>query len=304
MLPIYLFVAATSLAAAPVAFAQEQQETQNAQPVEQSAPEPARMAVPRPAAPATAAPRERTPSAPAAAVPRERTRSAPAPQSPAPFIPAPVPQITPAPTQQAAPAADDQRRAVPRTRDRGDNPPIGQAVPRGEVRRAPAPPPSSGGRPGRTIYAGPSVYNNYYYYPRRSYPYGYGAFGLGYFYYDPYSWYPGYYGSGYRSYGYSGYSGYSGYYPYPGYPGYRGAYSYFDIGELRLSVRPRDAQVFVDGYYAGEVDDYDGMFQGLKLESGPYHIELVAPGYETLAFDIRINPGQKINYRGDLRPLP
>jgi hypothetical protein len=29
----------------------------------------------------------------------------------------------------------------------------------------------------------------------------------------------------------------------------------------------------------------------------------VAPGYTTLDFDVRINPGQKITYRGDLRPL-
>ena len=71
-------------------------------------------------------------------------------------------------------------------------------------------------------------------------------------------------------------------------------------GELRLQVFPRNAQVFVDGYYAGIVDDYDGTFQGLKLEAGPYHIEVVAPGFEPLEFDVRILPGQKIEYRGDL----
>ena len=49
----------------------------------------------------------------------------------------------------------------------------------------------------------------------------------------------------------------------------------FDIGELRLQVFPRNAQVFVDGYYAGTVDDYDGTFQALKLEAGPYQIRIV-----------------------------
>jgi hypothetical protein len=128
----------------------------------------------------------------------------------------------------------------------------------------------------------PRVYaNNYYYYPRRYYPYGYGAFGLGYYYYDPYTWYPYDYGS-YRFNGY-------GY----GYP----------TGELRLRVRPRDAEVFVDGYYAGRVDDFDGFLQSLELEAGAYTIEIVAPGYEPIEFDVRIQPGRKINYEGDLRRL-
>jgi len=272
MLPKYLLVAAAVLAATPMAFAQE---TQSEQQVEQiSAPAPApevRMPMPRVEAP------------------RAESRPAPAPRT----------EAAPTPAAATAPAAEDQRRAVPRTRDRGDNPAIGEAVPRGEVRGEPAPPPPGPRSGGRTIYAGPPIYNSYYYYPQRYYPYGYGAFGLGYFYYDPYSWYPGSYNYGYPGYGY-GYPGYA----YPGYPGYRGAYSVFDIGELRLRVTPRHAQVFVDGYFAGEVDDYDGLLQGMKLESGPYHIEIVAPGYETLAFDIRINPGQKITYRGDLRPRP
>jgi hypothetical protein len=160
-----------------------------------------------------------------------------------------------------------ERQAVPRgSRPQGDNPQTGTAVPR-ETRRTP-----------------PPVYNNYYYYPRRYYPYGHGAFGLGFFYYDPYTWYPRYS-------------------PYPASP-FRYPYSVFDVGEVRLQVTPRHAQVYVDGYYAGTVDDYDGVLQSMKMESGPYHFEITAPGYETLAFDIRINPGQKITYRGDLRRLP
>lgn len=139
------------------------------------------------------------------------------------------------------------------------------------------------------VYETPRTYNNYYYYyPRRYYPYGYGAFGLGYFYYDPYTWYP---------YGY-----YDPYYP--GHPGgYDRGYRY-NIGSLRINVRPKDAEVYVDGYYAGRVDDFDGVFQSLDLESGPYRIEVVAPGYETLEFNVRIQPGRKITYRGELRRKP
>jgi hypothetical protein len=136
----------------------------------------------------------------------------------------------------------------------------------------------------------PRIYNNYYYYPRRSYPYGYGAFGLGYFYYDPYTWYPG------------------SYYYDPYYPGR--SYGYYDnryrhaIGSLRVDVKPRDAEVYVDGYFAGRVDDFDGTFQSLDLEEGPYQIEIVMPGFETLEFKIRIQPGRRITYRGNLRRQP
>jgi hypothetical protein len=125
------------------------------------------------------------------------------------------------------------------------------------------------------------VYNNYYYYPRRYYPYGYGSFGLGYFYYDPYTWYP------YDTYNYR-FQGY-GY----GYP----------TGEIRLQVRPRQAEVYVDGYYAGRVDEFDGFIQALRLEEGPYTLEIVAPGYQPLVFNVRIQPGRKITYRGDMLPL-
>ena len=74
-----------------------------------------------------------------------------------------------------------------------------------------------------------------------------------------------------RTAGIRGYYGYGSGYG-AGYGAGYGSGFGFDIGELRLQVTPRHAQVFVDGYYAGTVDDYDGTFQALKLEAGPYHI--------------------------------
>lgn len=191
-----------------------------------------------------------------------------------------TPQTAATPPVVAAPAPETFGQAVPRgSRPRGDNPPTGEAMRR---------PPDSRDRGRDTrIYTTPRTYNNYYYYPRRYYPYGYGAFGLGYFYYDPYTWYPG------------------GYYYDPYYPGR--PYGYYDrgyrygIGSLRIEVKPRDAEVYVDGYFAGRVDDFDGTFQALDLEEGPYKIEIVMPGFETLEVNIRIQPGRKITYRGELR---
>jgi len=37
---------------------------------------------------------------------------------------------------------------------------------------------------------------------------------------------------------------------------------------VRLDVSPRDAEVYVDGYYAGVVDDFDGILQRLRVEPG------------------------------------
>lgn len=124
--------------------------------------------------------------------------------------------------------------------------------------------------------------------PRRIYPYAYGAFGLGYFYYDPY-WSP------WGPWGGWGYPGGYAYY------GYYGGGQRDDLGKVRLDVKgPRDAQVLVDGYYAGELDDFDGAFQGLELESGTYRIEVVAAGFEPLTFDTRVTEGRKITLHGAL----
>ncbi|MGE5246528.1 MAG: PEGA domain-containing protein [Betaproteobacteria bacterium] len=100
---------------------------------------------------------------------------------------------------------------------------------------------------------------------------------------------------------------YWGYYPYPRYwyPTYVPGYYDFDYlpGQLRLEVVPRDAAVFVDGFFAGIVDDFDGALQGLALEPGPHHIEIFRQGYEGVAFDVNVQPGQTIKYRATLQPM-
>ncbi len=135
-------------------------------------------------------------------------------------------------------------------------------------------------------------------------------------YYGPgYGGYGGYYGAGYGYYdpwgGYGGYGGYyGGYYDpwYGGYPAYPqggyGADTFDDEGKLRLKLKPRDAEVYVDGYYAGVVDDFDGIFQRLHLDSGPHRIEVRAPGYEPLVFEVRITPDHTTTYQGEMKRIP
>ena len=105
-------------------------------------------------------------------------------------------------------------------------------------------------------------------------------------------------------YGYNGYGYTYGpgiYAPYGGYPTY--AYPH-EAGGVRLKIRPRDAQVFVDGHYAGLVDDFDGVFQALRLEAGGHKIEVRMPGFEDLALDVHVQPGRTLTLEEFLRPRP
>lgn len=191
----------------------------------------------------------------------------------------------------AAQGKDGERHAVPRERARSAGPsrpapaerdersrgdderPAGRAVPRESPRQSDRrddwerrPDYRNYGKGGRRV-----VIPEYY-----VYPWGYPGLGG---YYDPYD--PYYYGSGSYSRSYGA--------PFHGY--------------LRLKMKPRDAAVFVDGYYVGVVDEFDGILQGLHIEWGPHRIEVRKPGYKTLALDVRIEADRTVTYRGDLRPL-
>jgi hypothetical protein len=111
--------------------------------------------------------------------------------------------------------------------------------------------------------------------------YGRGYYG-GSYYYDPYrsSYFygPSFYGGYGRYWGYSPYY-YSGYYGYSPYSYGRG-YGY-RAGALRILVEPNETRVYVDGYYAGIADDFDGIFQRLNLAPGRHDISLRLDGYRT-----------------------
>jgi hypothetical protein len=68
----------------------------------------------------------------------------------------------------------------------------------------------------------------------------------------------------------------------PAYPGYL-AYRYAQReSNLRIDVRPKDASVYVDGYFAGKVDDFDGRFQRLHVEPGEHEVVIYRDGYRSL----------------------
>ena len=74
-------------------------------------------------------------------------------------------------------------------------------------------------------------------------------------------------------------------------------------GALRLHVEPKHAEVFIDGYYAGIVDDFDGTFQKLRLEPGPHDVTLYLDGHRVFEETVYSSLGTTVRIRHDMEPL-
>jgi hypothetical protein len=135
------------------------------------------------------------------------------------------------------------------------------------------------GSPYSSYYYDPYYYS-YFGYPGRSY----GRLGYG-------------YGYGYYDYGY-GYGDYSGYYPSYYSRSYR--YRSGNVAQLRTLVEPSKTRVYVDGYYAGTVDDFDGLLQRLNVSPGRHDITLRLEGYQSHTFSIYANREQTLKLRWDM----
>ena len=116
-------------------------------------------------------------------------------------------------------------------------------------------------------------------------------------YYRP-LYYSSFYRPFYNPYYYGGYSSYYG-----GYSAYGAGQSYRPDSSLRLQVSPRTTEVFVDGYYAGTVDEYDGIFQRLRLEPGEYEMALYLPGYRTVTQRVLLQPDRTLKIKHEMVPL-
>jgi hypothetical protein len=90
-------------------------------------------------------------------------------------------------------------------------------------------------------------------------------------------------------------------YPYPR-PYYYGRRA--DISEARLEIKPRNAQVYLDGYYMGVTDDFDGAWQRLDMPSGEHEIVVYLEGYQTYRQRTFFRPGQDYHFKAILEPLP
>jgi hypothetical protein len=92
-------------------------------------------------------------------------------------------------------------------------------------------------------------------------------------------------------------------FPYWGYPPYYYGAQYDQFASLRLQVEPRGTEVFVDGYYAGTVDDFDGMFQRLRVEPGEHELQLYLDGHRGVRQRIYVQPGATFRVRHTMASL-
>ncbi len=95
--------------------------------------------------------------------------------------------------------------------------------------------------------------------------------------------------------------------PYPWWT--RGTYPYwyrpaFDLqANVRVKVTPKEANeaaVYVDGFYAGVVDDFDGVFQSLPLPPGGHTLVLYLDGYRTIRHNLYLARGSQFTLRDTL----
>ncbi len=88
--------------------------------------------------------------------------------------------------------------------------------------------------------------------------------------------------------------------PYPPPYGYRG---YGPEASVRTEVTPREAEVYVDGYYASVADDFDGTFQRLRVEPGEHEIEIYLEGHRPFRQKVYLTPDNTFRIRHTLQPL-
>lgn len=123
------------------------------------------------------------------------------------------------------------------------------------------------GRRGGRVVVAPSFYSPFFYRP---------------FFYDP--WFGGPWGWG-------------------PWGGAYGVGRFTNDASVRLDVRPRDAQVYVDGFFAGDVDQFDGAFQRLHVLPGQHEIAIYKDGYRTARERLYLSPNSSRKLTRDLDRL-
>lgn len=105
------------------------------------------------------------------------------------------------------------------------------------------------------------------------------------FFFDFYGWgYPGFYAPAFYNRG----GGFGG---------------YIEESTARIQVTPRETEVFVDGYLAGVVDDFDGFAQRLRVAPGEHVIELYLDGHKTVTQPMMFAPGKGYRIQHTMEPV-
>jgi hypothetical protein len=70
--------------------------------------------------------------------------------------------------------------------------------------------------------------------------------------------------------------------------------------ELKLTIHPKRAAVFLDGNYVGHASELGGKFHALEVSPGKHRIKVELPGYRTFETEVNVIVGQKSEVKTEL----
>ena len=70
--------------------------------------------------------------------------------------------------------------------------------------------------------------------------------------------------------------------------------------EIKMSVNPGRAAVFLDGQFVGHAGEFGGIGKSLIVAPGHRKLSLSLPGYETFNTEVDLSPNQKFVLKTDL----
>ncbi len=79
-----------------------------------------------------------------------------------------------------------------------------------------------------------------------------------------------------------------------------GAKTPYVTSELKVTVQPRRAAVFLDGSYVGHASELGGKFHSLLVSPGRHKINVELPGYRTFETEVEVIAGQKSEVKTEL----
>jgi hypothetical protein len=95
-------------------------------------------------------------------------------------------------------------------------------------------------------------------------------------------------------------------YPYAGYPYWAYPYDVYPLtptANVKTDVTPKQAEVYVDGYYAGVANDFDGAFSRLHTGPGGHAVTLRLDGYRTVTQNIYVRPDSTFKLKETMEKL-
>jgi hypothetical protein len=72
-----------------------------------------------------------------------------------------------------------------------------------------------------------------------------------------------------------------------------------NTAQVRISVKPEDAAIFVNDSYVGHTDRFDGR-RGMRMSAGTYRFTIALPGYQPFNTELTVRAGQTYEIKTEL----